>query len=73
MDKEAQALVLETIGLLDKGLDQRQLSPNDQTCLNEAVEKLTTHDSDQFVREMLHALVGAGLNMGLAGKLRQRY
>jgi hypothetical protein len=76
MDKQAQALLLEVIGLLGKALDTgptSRLSPNEKTRLSEAVEKLIEHDGDQLVSGTLRVLVGAELNTGLADKLRQKY
>ncbi len=77
MNKEARALVLEMIRLLGKALDtggaHSRLSPDDIRRLNEVVEKLMVHDSDQLVKGMLHALVGSDLSIGLKEKLQLKY
>ena len=76
MNKDTQTLVVEIVGLLGKALDTgpaSRLSPNEKARLNETVEKLIAHDSDELVKQILHALIGSDLNTGLADKLRQKY
>ncbi len=53
LDDVAIDRILTIVQLLAQGADDKRLSPNRVHALNQHVEALIQHDSDQFVREFL--------------------